>query len=138
MIRDHILLSKRSRRLLVILAFIILAGLACRLAPLGLTPWIRKWGGSFLWGCLFDCMAALLTRPSHRLRRFAIAFIGVSASEALKLLHPTLLETIRQSQTGHFLLGRHFDWRDIAVYALGILAMDIFISRTEKGRSTRR
>ncbi|WP_025886174.1 ribosomal maturation YjgA family protein [Asaia prunellae] len=138
MTRNHILPGKRSRRLLVILAFIILAGLACRLAPLGLTPWIRKWGGSFLWGCLFDCMAALLTHPSHRLRRLAIAFIGASASEALKLLHPTVLETIRQTQTGRFLLGSHFDWRDIAVYALGILVIDIFISRTEKSRSTRR
>ncbi|GBQ88735.1 ribosomal maturation YjgA family protein [Asaia krungthepensis] len=99
---------------------IIAAGIACRLAPLGLDPAVQKWGGSILWGSLFWCLAALILPGRHRSALFALACLGAFGSEGLKLVHIEPLDTLRSMAAGRFLLGQHFSWSNMAAYLLGM------------------
>ena len=74
----------------------VVAGLAVRMAPLGL-PWVVvKYGGSMLW-------AAIAT-----------------AVEFFKLYHSPGMDAFRLTLPGMILLGRYFSVRDIAAYWVAI------------------
>jgi len=102
-----------------LLLTIILAGIACRLAPLGLSPSFRKWSGSVLWGGMFWCLAALIARGRSRLVILVLALCGATLSETVKLLHFPWLDTSRATGVGAFVLGSHFACVNFIAYAAG-------------------
>ncbi|GBR06849.1 DUF2809 domain-containing protein [Asaia siamensis] len=112
-------------RLILTTGMIIAAGLVCRLAPLGLDPFARKWSGSVLWGALFWCLAAFVVGGDRRLSRLTLAMFGCFASETLKLVHIAPLDTLRRTAAGGFLLGHVFSWYDMAAYLAGIILMEL-------------
>ncbi|WP_336947177.1 DUF2809 domain-containing protein [Asaia sp. HN010] len=134
----------RKRKIAAFMIGIVTVGLICRLAPIGLDPWARKWSGSVLWGALFWCVAALVTSPERRVMRFLVGALGVAASEWLKMVHLAPLDALRKTETGGFLLGRIFSWRDLCAYIVGLVFMELMSllihlrtetrSRTEIGR----
>jgi len=112
--------AMRRRPMVLLTLIIIAAGIACRLAPLGLDPALRKWGGSILWGSLFWCVAALTLPGRQRPALFALACLGAFGSEGLKLVHIEPLDALRSVSAGRFLLGQHFSWRNMGAYLLGM------------------
>lgn len=102
-----------------ILLTIIVAGIVCRLAPLGLSLSFRKWSGSVLWGGMFWCLAALIARGSPRLVILLLALSGAALSETVKLLHFPWLDALRATHAGAFLLGTHFACADLIACTTG-------------------
>jgi hypothetical protein len=109
-------LRRRRRRCLAVAASILVAGLIWRMAPLGLSPFLFKYGGSALWAAMvyWIAAAALPDRPGLRVAMYA----GLTASlvEATRLFHTPQLDAFRLTLAGRLLLGRFFSLRDIVVY----------------------
>ena len=115
----------RIRHIATLTVCVIAAGLICRLAPLGLSPWSRKWSGSVLWGALFWCLAALVTRDDQRRTRLLLGALGTFGSEMLKLVHLAPLNALRKTGAGGFLLGSIFSWYDMVAYIAGLALMEL-------------
>ena len=96
-------------------------GLAVGLIPIGLATrgvpgWVNDHGGGIVY-VLFWCFAARAVWPgASALRIVAVVLGGTCAVEVLQLWHPPWLESIRSSLLGSVLLGRAFDFLDIAHY----------------------
>jgi hypothetical protein len=104
------------------MAVTVAAGLAIRFAPLGLPPFVVKYGGSALWALMvYWIVSALL--PTWRLPA-AVLFAGsvATAVECFKLYHSPAMDAFRHTLPGILLLGRIFSVWDIAVYWLAISA----------------
>lgn len=106
----------------------VVAGLVVRFAPLGLPPFVVKYGGSTLWALMvYWIVSALL--PSWRL--FAIALLAgviATAVEFVKLYHSPALDAFRLTLPGILLLGRFFSVWDIVAYWIAI-AVGAFLDR---------
>lgn len=111
------------RHVLLLLLLVIATGIILRKAPLGLPYFITKWGGSWLWGAMIWCIVTLLSRQRHPLRTAAIATVVAFATECLKLLHMPALDSFRSGSFGGFLLGHHFAFIDLGLYAFAIATM---------------
>ncbi len=114
----------------------ILAGLIWRLAPLGLPPFLYKYGGSVLWAAMiYWLLGALLPRvPASRLA--ACACVLAAAVELSRLYHAPALDAFRMTLAGKLLLGRFFSaWNMVAYWlAIGCAAAADRIWLTRPGR----
>ena len=95
--------------------------------------WVRDYGGGMLY-VFFWILVALLIRPDWPPGRVTLAVLTATcALETLQLWHPPLLQAIRDTFLGAALLGRGFQWLDIAHYVLaagiGYLATTRFLTR---------
>ena len=118
---------------LVLMATTVVAGLAVRFAHLGLAFSVVKYGGSGLWAVMIYWLCSTL-RPSWP-STWNVAISGVlgTAVEFLKLYDPPWLDTVRRTLPGIIILGRIFNWRDIATYWIAIslaAGLDLLIRRT--------
>jgi len=106
---------------LVLMLATIAAGLAVRFAPLGLPPFVVKYGGSMLWALMvYWIISALL--PSWRLLTLAlVAGTFATAVEFFKLCHSPTLDAFRLTLPGVLLLGRFFSVWDIVAYWFAIV-----------------
>jgi hypothetical protein len=98
----------------------LVAGLVWRLAPLGLAPFLYKYGGSALWAAMvYWLFAALLPRaPISRVAGYACLFAAVV--EFSRLYHAPALDAFRITVAGKLLLGRFFSLWNIVAYWLAI------------------
>lgn len=107
-------------RTLALLLVTLIVGLMVRMAPLGLPPFIVKYGGSMLWALMiYWIVSALFARwrlPSVASISGAIA----AAVEFLKLYHAPWLDAFRLTLSGILVLGRHFSLWDILAYWIAI------------------
>jgi hypothetical protein len=133
--------TKRKRPIGISLAVMlatIAAGLAVRFAPLGLPPFIVKYGGSTLWAVMIYWLLSTLL-PSWRIIRVVLLAGAVAtAVEFLKLYHSPALNAFRLTLPGIILLGRYFSVWDIVAYWLAILVgalLDVKILRAVKPAS---
>jgi len=98
------------------MAMTIVAGLAVRFAHLGLPFVVVKFGGSALWAVAIYFLSSTVfaTWPI----RWNVALSGTigTAIEFLKLYQAPWLDAFRRTLPGIVILGRIFNWRDIAVY----------------------
>lgn len=122
---------------MLLLLITIPLGLAWRTAPLGLSPFFFKYGGSVLWAAaLYWFLAACLPR----LGSFSVAWIAAAAAAALefsRLWHTAAIDAFRVSLAGRILLGRYFSFRNIAAYWLAIALvglLDEFAVRKTMGQ----
>jgi glycopeptide antibiotics resistance protein len=115
--------TKRPRcrfRLVSFLAIVIGVGVWSRLGA-SQTPFIGKELGDILWGVMFY-LWVLLVAPRISIMRAAAASILICFGiEFLKLYHAPWLDSLREDRIAGFLLGRHFNWRDLAFCVLGTL-----------------
>jgi Protein of unknown function (DUF2809) len=130
--------TMRGRRIGISLAVIlatIAAGLAVRFAPLGLPPFIVKYGGSALWAVMIYWLFSTLLPAWRIIPVVILAGAVATAVEFLKLYHSPGLNVFRLTLPGIILLGRYFSVWDIVAYWLAILVgalLDAKILRARK------
>lgn len=101
------------------------AGLIWRFAPLHLSPFAYKYGGSALWAtAVYWIVAILLPRGKPALLAF-LADITAVAVECFKLVPGAALDRFRDTLAGKVLLGRYFTKGAIAAYLAAILAISL-------------
>jgi hypothetical protein len=116
---------RRRTACLLLLLITIPLGLAWRMAPLGLSPFCFKYGGSMLWAvALYWLTAACLLK----LRSSALASVAAVIAAALefsRLWHTPTMDSFRITLTGRILLGRYCSWKNITAYwlAIGLTAL---------------
>jgi Protein of unknown function (DUF2809) len=103
-------------------ALTIPAGLLIRFAPLGLPPFIVKYGGSTLWAVMVYWTLAFLLPKTTLALLASVAGIISTLVELQRLYHGAWLDAFRVSLAGVLLLGRFFSLWDILAYWLAILA----------------
>jgi Protein of unknown function (DUF2809) len=124
---------------LAVMLITIAAGLAVRFAPLGLPPFIVKYGGSTLWAVMIYWLLSTLLP----LRRIIPVTLGAGALatgvEFLKLYRSPPLDAFRHTLPGIILLGRYFSVWDILAYWLAIFVaalLDAQILRPHKPQAS--
>jgi|SRR6185312_3459159 len=97
-------------------------GIAWRMAPLHLPPFLYKYGGSMLWAAMvYWLVAALLPRLSTA-RVAGLAAAIAALVECSRLIHTPGLDAFRVTLAGKLILGRFFSGKDIVAYWLAIFA----------------
>jgi hypothetical protein len=117
--------SPPPRSLLASFALLIAtvrAGLAIRFAPLGLPPFLVKYGGSALYAMMLYWVISTILPSRRFLNAALLAGALATAIEFFKLVHTPALDTFRLTLPGVLLLGRFFSVWDIAAYWLAIAA----------------
>jgi hypothetical protein len=105
---------------LALAAGTIAAGLSIRFAPLGLPPFVVKYGGSMLWALMIYWVVSALF-SSLRVSAAALLAGAVSIGvEFAKLYHSPTIDAFRRTLPGILLLGRYFSVWDILAYCLAI------------------
>jgi hypothetical protein len=88
----------------------------------GLPPALRDVLGDALWAAMLAWWIGALA-PVRPLRvRAALAYALCVAVELSQRVHTPQLDALRATTLGHLVLGRDFDARDLAAYALGVVA----------------
>jgi hypothetical protein len=111
----------RRRLTAAAIALILIpVGIAWRMSPLHLPPFLYKYGGSVLWAAMiYWLVAALLPRLSPRAIAVQAALIATFV-EFSRLYHAPALDAFRLTLAGKLILGRVFAVSDIAAYWLAI------------------
>ena len=97
-------------------------GLAVHLRGGALAPAARDVLGDALWAAMVVWWAGALAPGLRPPARAALALGFCYAVEAGQLYHAPWLDAVRSTRPGHLVLGSGFDPRDLAAYALGVLA----------------
>ncbi len=78
--------------------------------------------GDALWARMIAWWIGALAPDRALAARSAAAFAVCVAVELSQLVHTPALDALRGTAVGHLFLGNGFDPRDLAAYALGVLA----------------
>jgi hypothetical protein len=104
----------------IVVACVVLAGLAWRGPGIGL-PWmIAKYGGSGLWGAMVYFIVAFFAPTSDVLKKVATAAAIAVLIELIRLYHVPWLDEFRTTTAGLLILGRYFSLLNILTYWTGI------------------
>jgi hypothetical protein len=98
----------------------VAAGLTIRFVPLGLPPFVVKYGGSTTWAVMFYWVVSALLPSWRILAGVLLAGVLATAVEFLKLYHSSRLDAFRLTLPGIVLLGRYFSVWDIVAYWVAI------------------
>ena len=126
----------RARRLvcLALLGITLPAGLVWRLAPLHLSQFAFKYGGSALWAMAVYWVLGIAA-PRREPQSLAAAAALVAASvELAKLIFWPPLDRFRETLPGRLLLGRYFTLGAILAYWLAIALVAVLDWRYRPGR----
>ncbi len=99
---------RRLKSSLALFLVTVIAGLAVRMAPLGLPTVLVKYGGSMLWAVMIYWVV------STALARWRLPVVGLAAGavatavEFFKLYHSPGMDAFRLTLPGMILLGRYF------------------------------
>ncbi len=116
--------SRRRSTYALLLLVTIPMGLAWRMAPLGLSPFWFKYGGSALWAMALYWLLAICLPRCRVLKLACIAAIVAAVVEFSRLWHVPAVDAFRLTLAGRILLGRYFSLKNIVAYWLAIaLAM---------------
>ena len=130
--------AMNPRPLITSLALILItiaAGLALRLAPLGL-PWlVSKYGGSMLWALMIYWMVSTVLPRLRVAPAAGVAGAIATAVEFFKLYRSPGMDAFRLTLPGMLLLGRYFSAMDIAAYWAAIAAGALIDIRLRKYRA---
>lgn len=111
---------KRRPLYLSISAVTMVVGIVWRFVPVGLPPFLYKYGGSVLWAAMIYWVLAAVA-PRSRPARLALAAAAIAtAVEFFKLVHSPGLDAFRLTIVGKVVFGRFFYWSDFLAYYLAI------------------
>ncbi len=112
--------SRRRSTYALLLLVTIPLGLAWRMAPLGLSPFWFKYGGSALWAMALYWLIAMCLPRRSVLGLACIAAIVAAVVEFSRLWHVPAVDAFRLTVAGRILLGRYFSLKNIVAYWLAI------------------
>ena len=119
-----------SRRTHVIFALgTIAVGLLVHGRGESLGPVARDVIGDALWAAMIFWWVSAAAPRSPRLARATIALLICATVEVSQLSHAPMLVALRATRLGALVLGNGFDPRDLASYALGVVAATIIETR---------
>jgi hypothetical protein len=98
----------------------VMAGLAVRMAPLGLPAVVVKYGGSMMWAVMIYWIVSTALARWRLPVVVTIAGAIATAVEFFKLYHSPGMDAFRLTLTGMIVLGRYFSVRDIVAYWVAI------------------
>jgi len=98
----------------------VMAGLAVRMAPLGLPAVVVKYGGSMMWAVMIYWVVSTALARWRLPVVVTIAGAIATAVEFFKLYHSPGMDAFRLTLPGIILLGRIFSVRDIVAYWVAI------------------
>jgi len=98
----------------------VMAGLAVRMAPLGLPAVVVKYGGSMMWAVMIYWIVSTALARWRLPVVVTIAGAIATAVEFFKLYHSPGMDAFRLTLPGIILLGRIFSVRDIVAYWVAI------------------
>ena len=125
----------RTRLIYIALAFgTIVIGLLVHVAGAPLGAITRDVLGDALWASMIVWLISALVPRAGLAVRSAIAYLICVAVEVSQLYHAPSLDAIRETRLGSLVLGSGFDVRDLASYALGVLAATVLSTLLERGR----
>ncbi|MEO8481321.1 MAG: DUF2809 domain-containing protein [Acidobacteriota bacterium] len=111
----------------------VLVGLLVHGGRTGLGPLARDVVGDALWAAMIVGMVGA-TVPRARVGRRGAMALGICvAVELSQLLHGPTIDAVRRTTFGELVLGSGFDPRDLAAYAVGVLAATL-LERLVVGR----
>ena len=123
----------RQRRLyLSIAAVTMVVGLAWRFVPVGLPPFLYKYGGSVLWAAMIYWLLAAIAPRSRPVRLALVAAAIATAVEFFKLVRSPGLDAFRLTFVGKVVLGRFFYWSDFVAYYVAIAVASWVQSRLSR------
>ena len=117
---------------LALIAITIALGLSLRLAPLGLPPFIVKYGGSTMWAVMIYWLVTTLLPAAGITASAIVAACIATAIEFFKLYRSPAVDVFRATLAGMLLLGRYFTAKDIAAYWLAIAVGGVVDSQLRK------
>lgn len=126
--------SRRSRACALLVAAVVPAGLAWRLAPLHLPPFAYKYGGSLLWAAAVYWSVACLLPRARPVQLAGLALLVSVGVELFKLARLPPVDRFRETLAGKLLLGRYFSFGALAAYALAIALVSALDARWHPGR----
>jgi len=91
-----------------------------------LSPVVRDRLGDALWAVMMAWWAGAAAPGARIVARSATALGICVAVELSQLVHGPWIDGVRQTTFGQLVLGSGFDPRDLAAYAIGILAAALF------------
>jgi hypothetical protein len=113
----------RARASYIALALATIAvGLLVHLHGAALGAVARDVLGDALWAAMIVWWVSALAPRARLLARSAAAYGICVVVEVSQLYHAPTLDAIRATRLGQLTLGSGFDTRDLAAYALGVLA----------------
>lgn len=96
-------------------------GIAWRMAPLHLPPFLYKYGGSVLWAAMVYWLIAGLFPRLSPIKVAMLAAVVAAVVEFSRLFHTPGFDAFRMTLAGKLILGRYFSAKDIAAYWLAIV-----------------
>ena len=115
--------ESRLRAAYVASALVTIAvGLAVHFGGSRMSPAVRDVIGDALWAVMLMWWVSALLPRLARVARAGLALGICCAVEVSQLYHTPGLDALRRTTLGHLVLGSGFDPRDLAAYALGVLA----------------
>jgi hypothetical protein len=115
------MIRRRLTATIIALALIPI-GVAWRLAPLHLPPFLYKYGGSVLWAAMVYWIVAALWPRLNPLQVAALAGVVALLVECSRLAHTPALDAFRLTLAGKLILGRFFSLKNILAYWFAIFA----------------
>lgn len=117
----------RARVSYAMLALATIAlGLGVHLHGDAFGPSTRDVIGDALWAAMIAWWVAALIPAASIRARGLVALLICFAVEVSQLYHTPALDALRRTTLGELTLGSGFDPRDLAAYALGVLAAALF------------
>ena len=107
---------------LALIVITIAAGLALRMAPLGLPRSVVKYGGSIMWALMIYWIVTTLLGSVRISSAALLAGMIATSVEFFKLYRSPAVDTFRMTLAGTLLLGRYFSIEDILAYWIAIAA----------------
>jgi hypothetical protein len=107
-------------KILFSIAVTVLLGFGVKFYPGPGSAWCSAHGAAILYE-IFWCLAAFFFFPGRRNMPIiaATVFLITCALETMQLWHPPLLEAVRSTHIGAWLIGNSFDWMDFPFYVIG-------------------
>jgi len=113
-------IARRRAVCAAIAILLIPVGIAWRMAPLHLPPFLYKYGGSVLWAAMVYWIVAAMLPRLRPVTVGLLAALIAALVEFSRLYHAPALDAFRLTLAGKLVLGRFFSLRDIAAYWLAI------------------
>lgn len=100
----------------------IAIGLIVHLQATALPPALRDMTGDALWAMMITWWISALVPSARSVVRGAVAWTICGVVEVSQLYHAPTIDAVRATLPGRLVLGSGFDPRDLAAYAIGVIA----------------